>query len=397
MNSTRVGIVLVLLASCFPETALGGDVVRAVSNTKTQAKVISDKMVFAKPTTESLLSDCQAEYKDDCFGSVCNNPCPRVYVQVGALFMQQVSQFNPSQPIVVDPNAGSTFISTSDINTIFSPGMQATAGLRLNSGRTVELDYFGLFGGSTTATAVKPAPGAFLIFPNNLAGNVFVDMENTNVNYSSHINSFALNLPYGNSNPVACDACDACACDAGGCDAYQFGRSKCQSFTWFSGFRYLNVNQRLDIVAQRVVANAVEQGSYNVRTQNNLFGGQLGARFRRTSGRLGWDATGFAGIFGNAAQQTQSVTDFPNFALRPSVTDSKGGVAFVGGGNLSGLYSLTKVLNLRAGYNTIWIEGLALAPDQLDFNLAAAQAGSSINNNGGMFLHGANVGLEARW
>lgn len=391
MNSTRVGIALVLLASSLPTIALAQDVDRFVLNRKTPVKLVSDKLVFAQPTTVAPQVGCQEECYDECFGSFGNNPCPRVYVQVGALFMQQVSQFSQSQPIVVDTNTGNTFISTTDINTNFIPGLQATAGFRLNNGRTIELDYFGLYGGNTTATAVKPDPNAFLTFPNNLAGNTFVDMDNTNVNYSSEINSFALNLPCcsGCSNAGACDAC--------ACDAYEFGQSKSQSFTWFSGFRYLNVNQRLNIVAQRTVGNAVEQGTYNVRTQNNLFGGQLGARLRRTSGRLGWDATGFAGIFGNDAQQTQSVTDFPNFALRPSVTDSQGGVAFVGGGNLSGLYSLTKVLNLRAGYNTIWIEGLALAPDQLDFNLATAQAGSQINNNGGLFLHGANVGLEARW
>jgi len=391
MNSTRVGTVLVLLASCFPEIAMAEEPARVVSKTNTQAKEDSDKMVFSKPANVDPLFDCQEVYNGECFEFVGNNPCPRAYVQVGALFMQQVSQFSQSQPIVVDANSGNTFISTSDLNTNFIPGLQATAGIRLNNGRTVELDYFGLYGGSTTATAVKPDPNALLIFPNNLAGNAFVDMGDTNVNYSSQINSFALNLP-------CCCACsNSGACDACACDAYGFGQSNNQSITWFSGFRYLSVNQRLNIVAQRTVANAVEQGAYNVRTQNNLFGGQLGARFRRTSGRLGWDATGFAGIFGNAAQQTQSVTDFPNFALRPSVTDSKGAVAFVGGGNLSGLYSLTKVLNLRAGYNAIWIDGLALAPDQLDFNLAAAQAGSRINNNGGMFLHGANVGLERRW
>jgi len=391
MNSTRVGILLVLLASCSPEIALSQEPGRVLSKTTAQAKTDSDDMVFSKAATIDPLLGYQEEYNEELFHSVSNNPSPRAYVQVGALFMQQVSQFSQSQAIVVDANSGNTFISTSDLNTNFNPGLQATAGIRLNNGRTVELDYFGLYGGSTTATAVKPDPNAFLIFPNNLAGNVFVDMEDTNVNYSSQINSFALNLfSFGGSSNAA--ACDACACDA-----YGFGQSKSQSIAWFSGFRYLSVNQRLNIVAQRTVANAVEEGSYNVRTQNNLFGGQFGGRLRRTSGRLGWDATGFAGVFGNSAQQTQSVTDFPNFALRPDVTDSQGAVAFVGGGNLSGLYSVTKALNLRAGYNAIWIEGLALAPDQLDFDLAAAQAGSRINNNGGMFLHGANVGLETRW
>ena len=61
------------------------------------------------------------------------------------------------------------------------------------------------------------------------------------------------------------------------------------------------------------------------------------------------------------------------------------------------LYALTNVWNLRAGYTILWIEGLALAPNQLNFNLAAPAGGQQVNNSGGMFLHGVNVGLDARW
>ena len=118
---------------------------------------------------------------------------------------------------------------------------------------------------------------------------------------------------------------------------------------------------------------------------------------RRTWGRFGWEATGKAGIFGNAAQETQSVTDFPNFALRPTVSSSGSEVAFVGELNLSALYRLTDVWNLKAGYNVMWIDGLALAPDQLDFNFATSPSGNQLQNGGAMFLHGVNVGLEARW
>ena len=45
----------------------------------------------------------------------------------------------------------------------------------------------------------------------------------------------------------------------------------------------------------------------------------------------------------------------------------------------------------------MWIEGLALAPDQLDFNFATSPGGNQLQNGGAMFLHGVNVGLEARW
>ena len=47
-----------------------------------------------------------------------------------------------------------------------------------------------------------------------------------------------------------------------------------------------------------------------------------------------------------------------------------GEVAFVGELNLSLLYRLTDVWNLRAGYSALWIQGVALAPDQAGFKCA---------------------------
>jgi hypothetical protein len=53
------------------------------------------------------------------------------------------------------------------------------------------------------------------------------------------------------------------------------------------------------------------------------------------------------------------------------------------------------VWGLRTGYNLIWIEGLALAPDQLDFSNTGDDA--ELQDGGGVFLHGVNIGLEGRW
>jgi hypothetical protein len=64
--------------------------------------------------------------------------------------------------------------------------------------------------------------------------------------------------------------------------------------------------------------------------------------------------------------------------------------------NLSVVYRLTSVWGLRVGYNLMWIEGLALAPNQWDFSTADG-AGSGLDSAGGIFLNGANLGLEARW
>lgn len=61
------------------------------------------------------------------------------------------------------------------------------------------------------------------------------------------------------------------------------------------------------------------------------------------------------------------------------------------------MLQLTDTWALRGGYNLIWIEGVALGGNQLDFT-NTTDSGRGIGTSGsGLFLHGANVGLEAHW
>lgn len=48
------------------------------------------------------------------------------------------------------------------------------------------------------------------------------------------------------------------------------------------------------------------------------------------------------------------------------------------------------------GYNLIWIDGLALAPNQFDFS-DDENSGRRLVSGDGIFMNGANLGLEARW
>ena len=43
-----------------------------------------------------------------------------------------------------------------------------------------------------------------------------------------------------------------------------------------------------------------------------------------------------------------------------------------------------------------YISGVALAPNQWDFT-DTTTSGTGVRGAGGLFLHGANLGLEARW
>lgn len=222
------------------------------------------------------------------------------------------------------------------------------------------------------------------------------DLDRTWVDYSSVLHSAELNLVY------CCD-CDG-KCEAGKCGyvpACHGGTSRGRTFEWLAGFRYLDLREKLHIAGQRDETGGTESGVYDIRTIKQLCGGQLGARWRCWGERLGFEATGKLGVFGNAAEQEQYITDYPAdqsgpFPLRP-VTGADGTeVAFVGDLNLTAIYRLNEVWSLRAGYNLIWISGVALAPDQVDFS-GTLPAGEQLHSTGSLFLHGVSCGVKARW
>lgn len=333
--------------------------------------------------------------------------CPCVYGNMELLFVER-SNSSAAQDIIVQAQSkpATTAMSTSDLDFDFDPALRVVVGHRLHDGWALEGSYLGLCDADAGAFRAAPSPASVLTFPGKLAdgANVFSDIDRIWVDYSSALHSAELNLV------CCCGCCRTCGDSGktyspkGECDE---GDIRCRTVEWLAGFRYLNLSERLNLYAERYqdpTENGPpqpEQGIYDLRTSNNLFGAQFGARVRRWRTKLGWEATGKAGIFGNGAQQEQCVLDYPlgerdKFPLRPETSAAQGQVSFVGEVNLTGIYRLNDVWNLRGGYNLIWIAGVALAPDQLDFR-GTLPAGDHLDSNGSVLLHGVSCGVEARW
>lgn len=191
------------------------------------------------------------------------------------------------------------------------------------------------------------------------------------------------------------------------------------SRTWFEnswcflmGFRYLRVQDDFRLLSfdsdtgdQGPDADDNEGifgfGDYDVRTENDLFGLQSGLRHKRNfriAPRLSYDFGGKAGVYGNSASHEQSVLDFggteAEYFLRDPFSDRSGQVAFVGEASANVRMPLTSRLEVRTGYNLLWVEGLALASDQLV--LADVPVRGTTTSGGGLF-HGASVGLVLHW
>ncbi|MCY2993308.1 MAG: BBP7 family outer membrane beta-barrel protein [Planctomycetota bacterium] len=331
-------------------------------------------------------SDATGCGNQDCVSCLL---CPRGYAYAESLFMTRTNG-NATQPILFDV-AGGTLLATNDLNFNWSPGLRAGAGVRLCDSLYLDLGYLGLYDSHASATFNQGNSGIWAILPNPIGPvpDLFTIPKQVRVDYWSQLNSFELNL-------LCCDCC----CSTDPCDGITCGRS----LEWFGGFRYISLTERLLIsgdVGRKLPDGRDCLGEYDLSTNNNLYGAQLGARTRYCCGRFGYEATGKAGIYGNDANEKQTWIDWPrDFPLRPTVTGRGAQVAFVGEINLSAIYQLTKTWNVRAGYNLLWINGVALAPNQLDFtndNYNPPISGSQLNTDGGVFYHGASIGLEARW
>lgn len=139
-------------------------------------------------------------------------------------------------------------------------------------------------------------------------------------------------------------------------------------------------------------------GRYNTDTSNDLLGLQIGGDLTFSWRRFSLGARGKAGLFGNYAQQTTHLStqdDFGIFDLPQrdyEVTGQR--MSFVGEFGFVGKWQMTPNLALRATYDFLWVQGMALAPEQLAFNLSAPPR---VNQSGYMFFQGVGLGCEFCW
>jgi hypothetical protein len=332
-------------------------------------------------------------------------PGSGIYAEADALFLGRDNQSH-NQPVVIDldsPSGQDPILTTHDFQFPFEPALRARLGFPLNECLSFEVGYLGLFdarsGQTVTGDNNLAIPGDL-----GLASNVFFGADDMHLTYLSQLHSVELNCV------KRCECCccecsdrDGCGSNGSGCNgpgcngpgSYGYGTPVRRSWhEWFAGFRYLRLTEEFNIRSTDLQEGS---GNYNIQTSNDLYGAQIGTRWGRSRGRFGWELTGKAGLFGNACHEQQYATDFPPpFMLRPLTRSSGGQCAFVGELGVALRYQLTRAWALRGGYDLMWIEGVALAPDQLDFT-DTPSSGSRLVSGGGVFLHGASVGMEARW
>ena len=296
---------------------------------------------------------------------------PGPYAEIGAVFLDRRNEARDFAILIDDDpplNTDNNFFRVSQGDFNYEVGPRAVVGYDFNQRVAYEATYYGVYTWDWSRAITAPDDV-------NVVGDLglnpalaFFDADTALVSLDSSFHNFELNRIGSFNDCVA----------------------------WILGFRYVRLTEdfRLTVTEDALLPGAVTS-RYNVDTTNNLFGAQLGLRLRHMIGNFSYDLIGKAGVYGNGAEQTQFVGTDGGATIRSSSTSGTD-VAFVGDIMMTGRYHLSSSVALQGGYQAMWLQGVALATDQLDFTDAPG-SGEVLDHDGGVFIHGAHAGLLIVW
>ncbi len=255
----------------------------------------------------------------------------------------------------------------------FNPeiGPRMTLDYQTSDGPVFEMSYFGIY---NWESRLDLQGNDNMSLPRHFETNTidFHNADRMQVNYTSRINSIEANLIYIQpSYPNVGLLC---------------------------GLRFAKVEEHFDLQSLNLVDDNPNHGLsyYDIRTKNDLYGVQFGSTWRACFQRFDLRGAIKAGVFDDEAKQEQIVSDQNSLVLlRDNASRASRGV-FLTEINLSLSYCLRANTAVNVGYDVIWIDKLARAPDQLDFTMNAA-SGTGVVFGDGALMHGPRVGFEARW
>jgi hypothetical protein len=235
-----------------------------------------------------------------------------------------------------------------------------------------------------TMSSVAPR-GLFVPF--NIAGNnIAFDASTTqSVDYASDLDSFELNY-----RVRARLGHDQLIMDANG----DWHRAADAGFEreYLVGLRFMELGERFDWSATDI-GTVGANGDYRIRTDNELFGYQMGTGVTYQAPRFSVGTNVKGGVFVNRATG-ESILDFTandtnDFDLH--LVENQ--LSFVGEFKLQGKYHLLPNVSLRAAWEMMLITSAALAPRQSTFTSNTTY----LNTTGNPFYQGASFGCDFYW
>ncbi|MGA2060998.1 MAG: hypothetical protein ABSG67_10990 [Thermoguttaceae bacterium] len=371
-----------------------------------------------------------------CGGGYCTPPC--WYLEQGARIITRSKPRNVGLGVIfvqgTNPTTGAAQIVPDDVLTTKNINYDAAVGYDATIGRYLgrdsmdrddflEFSYWGMntwvdsdlvqgqrvtdnthFPGQSITFGNLQSPflnNAYLITGTNTVngfgagGFNQADLQTLTVN--SEIHNWELNLclrPRGRPDQLVVHPSGLC-------------RRECQPGTYMSflvGIRYMTLGDGALWHGQGTINDngAINfiTGDYNVRTENDLLGLQIGTdmMFRRC--KWAWGMRAKVGPYVNFARDVQEIKNnavadpFNSVFFDTRLVAQKQLISLIGQVGFEATYKFKPNLMGRAAYDFMWVNGLALGPEQFQFTDTPV---SAINTNGSLFSHGLTLDLEWSW
>jgi hypothetical protein len=183
---------------------------------------------------------------------------------------------------------------------------------------------------------------------------------------------------------------------------YRYTDLAVNDFELIIGVRYMNLKDTMGIFTDDdgIVfpqtnghADPTRQATYQITSTNQLIGPQIGFEWDALLYKcVSWGVRGkaaYAVNFINTEHQLVRGDNFVGFDTSGKTTNGLAGIFEVGA---FVEFHILEKCRLRGGYNVIWLTGVNMAQDQLDFNLANPPGNS--DNHGSVYFHGPTIELQ---
>ncbi|QDU90585.1 hypothetical protein Pla175_39920 [Pirellulimonas nuda] len=304
------------------------------------------------------------------------------------VLMQRTSVGNSSTPISQDNLGGPIVLTSGDGNPNMESGFRLTGRYDVGALSFVEVAYTGLF---------------------DMDGSASVRDENGTGDLYTPFTAFGTNPADLDANPQF-DGTDRALEHRVYYDAelqtaeisyrrYWVGYSPRVTGTLLWGFRFTKLNERYGFQSQgsRPVAPATPASAeFLVVTDNNLAGAQVGGDgwvTIRQGLRIGGEAK--VGLYGNHYTIDYAASQNNFFAGMTPINDDV--VAFIGDFRVMMVADLFPSVSLKASYDVLVMNSLALAADNFTFQNQLLAGSTAVSNQGSAVYNGASFGIEYIW
>jgi len=349
LKKENIPVVVILLVFVGTANAMQDPVITGEDSVVSDVSDMQDNVSSQEVSLSDVDQTCQFCRSLKCSASSCG--CSKWNVAVEGLVMRRDQM--DSVPLVIDSANGNVLLGD-DLNMGSQDGFHLSVSRQMNHCNDLEFEYYGVE--DMGATTHIDTPGAQMTVYGSSFGTAPLD-----VTYATDLYNFEMNWRR---------------------------RLRCQRFKSLLGFRVMELREDLSTL-DAVSPPQLFQGDVN----NHLMGGHFGIEgilFKQC--RLVFEGGMKIGVYHNDADFFAS---FPQAGPAAVFQANEEHTAFTGDLWLDMNYWLTDHLAFRLGYQAMWMEGVALLPEQLD-DLAVPILGD-LDMAGSPLYQAITFGTQLRW